>query len=277
MMKTNTFVPMSSVLLLSSSLLLLVLLSVSQGTSAFTVQPLGTHTTLGTNTAAGASTTSLFVDRRHVIETAVVSGVALTTAATVVPPAQAEDGAGKIVEMTIANLDGVEGSTGTIKIQLEPNWAPIGVKRFEDLTSSSFWDGCRFFRVLPGFIAQVGINGDPTVQSKWRSASIRDDPVAVSNTRGTVVFATAGPNTRTSQIFINTREQGNGFLDKQGFSPIGKVIEGMDVVDKLYAGYGEGAPQGRGPNQGLIQAKGNEYLTASYPKLSYISKASFQQ
>lgn len=95
----------------------------------------------------------------------------------------------------------------------------------------------------------------------------------VSNTRGTVTFATAGPGTRTTQIFINTGS--NTFLDRQGFSPIGEVVEGMDVVDKFYSGYGEGAPQGKGPNQGLIQAKGNEYLTKSYPKLSYFSSAKF--
>lgn len=141
--------------------------------------------------------------------------------------------------------------------------------------SNGFYDNCRFFRVLPGFIAQFGINGDPTVMSRWRSSSIPDDPVKVSNTRGTVVFATAGKNTRTTQIFINTRNQGNNFLDGQGFSPFGEVISGMDVVDKLFSGYGEGAPSGKGPNQGLIQAKGNEYLESSYPKLSYISKARF--
>jgi peptidyl-prolyl cis-trans isomerase A (cyclophilin A) len=143
------------------------------------------------------------------------------------------------------------------------------------LTKESFWDGCRFFRVLPGFVSQFGINGDPSVQAKWRSSSIPDDPVKVSNTRGTVVFATAGPNTRTSQIFINTREQGNGFLDKQGFSPFGEVVEGMDIVDRFYSGYGEGAPSGKGPSQAFIQAKGNSYLEASFPKLTYISKGSF--
>lgn len=110
--------------------------------------------------------------------------------------------------------------------------------------------------------------------NKWRSASIPDDPVKVSNARGTVVFATAGPNTRTTQIFINTREQGNAFLDRQGFAPFGVVVEGMDVVDRLYAGYGEGAPGGKGPNQGLIQQKGNAYLASQYPLLSYISKVS---
>ena len=143
----------------------------------------------------------------------------------------------------------------------------------QELVSNGFYDDCRFFRVLPGFISQFGINGDPNVMSKWRSSSIPDDPVKVSNSRGTVVFATAGPNTRTTQIFINTRAEGNAFLDKQGFSPFGVVLEGMDVVDKLYSGYGEGAPGGKGPNQALIQKKGNSYLVESYPNLSYISKA----
>ncbi|KAG7364231.1 cyclophilin type peptidyl-prolyl cis-trans isomerase [Nitzschia inconspicua] len=184
---------------------------------------------------------------------------------------------GNVVEIQVSNLDGNPDSKGTIKIQLKPDWAPRGVARFEDLVSQGFYDNCRFFRVLPGFIAQFGINGDPSVMSKWRSSSIPDDPVKVSNSRGTVVFATAGPNTRTTQIFINTREQGNNFLDKQGFSPFGVVVEGMDVVDKLYAGYGEGAPSGRGPNQGLIQAKGNSYLSEGYPKLSYISKATISK
>jgi len=178
---------------------------------------------------------------------------------------------GKIVEIEVKNLDG--GAAGTIKIQMKPDWAPRGVARFEELVSNGFYDDCRFFRVLPGFISQFGINGDPNVMSKWRSSSIPDDPVKVSNSRGTVVFATAGPNTRTTQIFINTRAEGNAFLDNQGFSPFGVVLEGMDVVDKLYSGYGEGAPSGRGPNQSKIQKLGNSYLVESYPNLSYISKA----
>jgi peptidyl-prolyl cis-trans isomerase A (cyclophilin A) len=182
---------------------------------------------------------------------------------------------GKIVEIQVSNLDG--GSAGTIKIQMKPEWAPRGVARFEELVTNGFYDDCRFFRVLPGFIAQFGINGDPNVMSKWRSSSIPDDPVKVTNSRGTVVFATAGPNTRTTQIFINTRNQGNAFLDKQGFSPFGEVLEGMDIVDKLYAGYGEGAPGGKGPNQALLQKKGNSYLTEGYPSLSYISKATISQ
>lgn len=141
------------------------------------------------------------------------------------------------------------------------------------MTDIGFWDDCRFFRVIPGFIVQFGINGSPEVQKQWRGANLSDDPVRVSNDRGTVVFATAGPNTRTTQLFINTRDQGNSFLDRQGFAPIGKVIEGMDVVDAMYSGYGEGAPQGNGPNQGMIQTQGNSYLSSKYPKLSYIVSA----
>lgn len=98
--------------------------------------------------------------------------------------------------------------------------------KIKELTDLGFWDDCRFFRVLPGFVVQFGINGNPDTQSKWRSANIPDDPVRTSNDRGTVVFATAGSNSRTTQLFINTRDQGNAFLDNQGFSPIGRVIEG---------------------------------------------------
>jgi peptidyl-prolyl cis-trans isomerase A (cyclophilin A) len=157
--------------------------------------------------------------------------------------------------------------------QTAPEWAPKGVARFEELTDVGFWSGCRFFRVLPGFVAQFGINGDPAVQRKWREKAIADDPVKATNERGTVVFATAGPNTRTTQLFVNTRDQGNTFLDSQGFAPIGRVVDGMDVVDLMYAGYGEGAPAGRGPNQGLIQLQGNSYLKEKYNLLSYIVKA----
>lgn len=209
---------------------------------------------------------------------AVVGTVTLASFRSKLQPVNAEEilsSQGRVVQLEIANLEGEEGNTGVVKIKLQPEWAPRGVKRFEELTEQRFFDQCRIFRVLPGFVSQFGINGDPNVQSKWRSNSIPDDPVKVSNSRGTVVFATAGPNTRTSQIFFNTRDQGNGFLDKQGFSPFGQVIEGMDVVDKFYAGYGEGAPSGKGPNQGLIQAKGNSYLESSFPKLSYIKSAKF--
>jgi len=194
--------------------------------------------------------------------------------------AQAEEATtldeGRLIEFEVANLDGVEGQTGKFVIQTRPSWAPIGAKRFEDLVEKDFWKGDRIFRVLPGFVSQFGINGDPTVQSFWRSQSMADDPVRVSNARGTVVFATSGKNTRTTQMFVNTNQKGNSFLDNQGFSPVGEVISGMDVVDRFYSGYGEGAPSGKGPNQGLIQAKGNAYLETAYPKLSYFSSVNFK-
>eukprot|EP00585_Thalassiosira_rotula_P012730 CAMPEP_0196129608 /NCGR_PEP_ID=MMETSP0910-20130528/236_1 /TAXON_ID=49265 /ORGANISM="Thalassiosira rotula, Strain GSO102" /LENGTH=277 /DNA_ID=CAMNT_0041388739 /DNA_START=48 /DNA_END=881 /DNA_ORIENTATION=+ len=186
-----------------------------------------------------------------------------------------EEGGGKLLEFTVNNLDGEEGKTGSFVVRTRPDWAPIGAERFEALAEASFFDGCRAFRVLPGFIVQFGINGDPNVQAKWRSQSLRDDPVKVTNSRGTLVFATAGPNTRTTQLFINLADR-NSFLDKQGFSPMGEVVSGMDVVERFYSGYGEGAPSGKGPNQGLIQAKGNSYLESAYPKLSYFSKVSFK-
>lgn len=178
---------------------------------------------------------------------------------------------GRIITFTVDHLDGNDDATGTFQIQLEPSWAPRGVQRFEELTDIGFWKDIRFFRVIPGFIVQFGISGDPSIQSKWRTKTIPDDVVRVTNGRGTVVFATAGPNTRTTQIFINTREQGNDFLDQQGFAPIGKVVQGMDVIDRIYAGYGEGPPRGNGPNQAKIQLQGNSYLKENYPKLSYIS------
>jgi len=201
----------------------------------------------------------------------IISATTLSLLATTTP-VTAEEPAGRKVELIVSNLEGIEGNTGRIVIQTRPEWSPNGVNRFEELTSVNFFEECRFFRVLPGFIAQFGINGDPALQAKYRN-NIKDDPVKVGNKRGTVVFATAGPNTRTTQLFINMGD--NNFLDKQGFSPIGEVLEGMDVVGKFYAGYGEGYPQGKGPNQGKIQSQGNKYLIPEFPKLSFISKAGF--
>jgi peptidyl-prolyl cis-trans isomerase A (cyclophilin A) len=182
---------------------------------------------------------------------------------------------GNVVELTVSNIAGDPSQSGSIQIQLYPSWAPIGVQRFEDLIDNGFYNNCRFFRVIPGFIVQTGINGNPAVMSQWRTKNIPDDPVKVSNAKGTVVFATAGPNSRTTQFFINTNPDGNGFLDKQGFAPIGKVISGMDLVYQLYGGYGEGAPSGKGPNQARIQLQGNSYLENEYPKLSYIASTRY--
>ena len=124
---------------------------------------------------------------------------------------------------------------------------------------------------LPGFVAQFGINGDPKVATVWDRAGIQDDPVVQGNKRGFLSFATSGPNTRTTQLFINTKD--NRALDRMGFSPFGEVVDGMKVVDELYSGYGEGAPNGGGPDQGRMTREGNEYLQEFFPKLDFIKTA----
>jgi cyclophilin family peptidyl-prolyl cis-trans isomerase len=167
-----------------------------------------------------------------------------------------------------ANLD---TSKGAIVITVHREWAPVGADRFYNLVKNGFYDDVRFFRVIPGFMAQGGMSGDPAIQKIWGRNNINDDPVKQSNKRGFVVFATAGPNTRTTQLFINFGD--NAGLDKQGFSPFGEVTKGMDVVDKIYNGYGEGAPRGKGPDQGRLQAEGNAYLAKDFPKLDYIKTA----
>ncbi len=162
-------------------------------------------------------------------------------------------------------------SKGRFTIQVTRAWAPNGADRFYNLVKNGYYDDCRFFRVLDNFMAQVGLNGNPTIQSAWVAARIQDDPVKESNRRAYVTFATGGPNTRTTQFFINFRDNSN--LDTMGFSPFGRVVSGMDVVDKLYNGYGEGAPRGNGPNQGRIQSEGNVYLNKDFPNLDFIETA----
>lgn len=164
-----------------------------------------------------------------------------------------------------------ETSRGDFVVGVHRDWAPNGADRFKQLVEQSFFDGVRFFRVVSGFMVQFGIHGDPKVSAKWRSANLKDDPVKASNKRGHITFATAGPNTRTTQMFINFRD--NDFLDPQGFSPFGEVLEGMDIVDSLHAGYGEGAPRGKGPDQGRIQAEGNAYLEKDFKLLDFIKTA----
>ena len=165
----------------------------------------------------------------------------------------------------------LETSKGDVVIEVHRDWAPLGADRFYNLVRSGYFDGVRFFRVIPGFMAQFGIHGDPQVAAAWRDATIPDDPVREHNARGTVSFATAGPGTRTTQLFINYSD--NGRLDGMGFSPFGRVVEGLDVVDRLYGGYGEGAPGGRGPDQSTIQAQGNAYLERAFPELDYVKRA----
>ncbi len=153
-------------------------------------------------------------------------------------------------------------SAGDFTVEVTRDWAPRGADRFYNLAKNHFFDGAAFFRYVPNFIVQWGIPANPRVAAVWQNANIPDDPKKVSNTAGTVTFATAGPNTRTTQLFINLRD--NPGLDGQGFTPFGKVTEGMDVVRKLYSGYGES------PDQGRIQAQGKAYLDKNFPKLDTI-------
>ena len=166
-------------------------------------------------------------------------------------------------------------SKGAFVVEVHRDWAPNGADRFYNLVKNGFYDNARFFRVISGFMVQFGINGDPKVSSVWREARIKDDPVKQSNSRGMITFATAGPNTRTTQVFINFGD--NAGLDSQGFAPFGQVVSGMSVVDSLFNGYGEGAPSGQGPNQSRVQQEGNAYLTTQFAKLDFIKKATIEK
>jgi peptidyl-prolyl cis-trans isomerase A (cyclophilin A) len=162
-------------------------------------------------------------------------------------------------------------SQGSFVVEVHRDWAPNGADRIYNLVKAGFYDDTRFFRAIDGFMVQFGISGDPAVNTKWRDADLQDDPVKQSNKRGYVTFAMAGPNTRTTQIFINYKDNGN--LDGMGFSSFGQVTKGMDVVDSLYKGYGEGAPRGMGPDQGRLQQEGNAYLDTSFPKIDRVIRA----
>ena len=158
-----------------------------------------------------------------------------------------------------------ETSRGPFVVQVWRSWAPLGADRFYDLTQQHFFDDSRFFRVVPGFVVQFGLNGDPKVNEPWDAKRLPDDSVRQTNARGTIVFATQGPNTRTHQLFINLAD--NPRLDGMGFAPMGRVVDGMSVVDSLYSGYGES------PDQTLIQTLGNPYLDRTFPKLDRIKTA----
>jgi peptidyl-prolyl cis-trans isomerase A (cyclophilin A) len=164
-------------------------------------------------------------------------------------------------------------SAGAFAIQVTREWAPHGADRFYNLVKNGFYDDARFFRAIAGFMVQFGISGDPNVSKAWRNAQIPVDPVKQSNRRGFITYAMgASPSTRTTQVFINFRNNTN--LDAMGFAPFGEVVApGMDIVDKINTSYGEGAPRGNGPDQGRVQNEGNAYLLKSFPKLDYIRKA----
>ena len=159
-----------------------------------------------------------------------------------------------------------ETTKGDFVVEVTRKWSPLGADHFCKAVRAGFYNDCAFFRVIPGFVAQFGINGDPKVQKKWRDTTIKDDPVVESNKRGTISFAKTGrPNSRTTQLFINYTD--NSQLNEYGFSPFGKVVEGMQVVDSIYSGYREQ------PDQQRIQSAGNAYLKKEFPKLDYIKKA----
>jgi peptidyl-prolyl cis-trans isomerase A (cyclophilin A) len=164
-----------------------------------------------------------------------------------------------------------ETSKGAFTFQAHRAWAPRGVDRLYNLVQSGFFDNTRFFRTVTGFMVQFGVHGDPAVNSAWENLAIPDDSVAESNTRGRMSFAMAGPGTRTTQVFINLVD--NRSLDEMGFAPVGEVVEGMAVIDSLYAGYGDGPPSGFGPDQMRLMREGNAYLEREFPRLDFIRTA----
>jgi len=158
-----------------------------------------------------------------------------------------------------------ETTKGDVIIEVHPEWAPLGAAQFKKAVEEGVYNDAKFFRVVKGFMVQFGIPGDPALAAKWRNNKIKDDKVTQSNQKGLITFATSGPNSRTSQVFINYGD--NKFLDSQGFAPFGVVTTGMDIVESINAEYGET------PDQGRIQAQGNAYLTKSFPNIDGIIKA----
>jgi peptidyl-prolyl cis-trans isomerase A (cyclophilin A) len=167
----------------------------------------------------------------------------------------------------------LDTSRGKVVIEFHRDWAPIGVDHVFALLQTGFYDGIRFFRVTRAYV-QFGINGTPDTNALWSSATLPDDPVKKSNVKGMVSFAHRGANTRTTQLFFNMKD--NKDLDKSGFAPLGKVVEGMDVVEHFYSAYGEMAPRGQGPDPSRIETQGNVYLDAKFPRLDFIKKATIQ-
>jgi len=154
-------------------------------------------------------------------------------------------------------------------VDVDRNLAPVGADRFYDLVKSGYFDDAGFFRVVPGFVVQFGLAADPSLTSQWKNMKLHDDPVRKTNARGTLTFATAGANTRTTQLFVNLGDNAN--LDRMGFAPFGRVIQGLDVFDRINSEYGEE------PDQGMITSRGNDYLHSTFPRLDYIKSARIRQ
>ncbi len=206
------------------------------------------------------------MNRRHILAACLSASIVLLSSAC---------GGKKTAEMKAAPAQykvRLQTTKGDVVILVHREWSPLGADHFYELTTMGFYNGDYFFRALKGFIVQWGINGDPKTNKDWSEISIKDDPPKVSNKIGTVVFAMAGPNSRTTQCFINLGDN-SATLDPQGFTPFGEVIQGMDNVFNLYTGYGEGAPGGAGPSQENIAIDGNPYLEEHFPKLDYIKTA----
>lgn len=165
----------------------------------------------------------------------------------------------------------LETSQGDVRLTVNTEWAPLGAQRFYNLVRAGFYDGARFFRVLPGFAVQFGASGHPAVDSLWSQQSLPDEAPRVINDGGTLAFAMAGPNTRSTQLFFNYRH--NEMLDAQGFAPIGRVVDGAPILYRLYGEYGETAPLGTGPDFGCILENGNGYLAERFPRLDSIARA----
>ena len=167
----------------------------------------------------------------------------------------------------------LETTKGDVIIQVHRDWAPLGADHFYQLVTKGYYDDNAFFRVLKGYIVQFGMNGDPKVTARWNNVPLKDDPHNISNKVGTVTFAkTSRPDSRTTHIFINLDNNGEA-LDADGFTPFGEVISGMENVNNLYAGYGDGPPSGSGPDQEALTHGGNTYLKKDFPSLDYITKA----
>jgi peptidyl-prolyl cis-trans isomerase A (cyclophilin A) len=169
----------------------------------------------------------------------------------------------------------LDTSKGMIDIEVHRDWAPAGAAHLFQLVKSGFYDGDKFYRVVRGFVVQFGINGDPQTNAMWANATLPDDPVKEHNTTGMVTYATRGPNTRSTQLFINLADNRQS-LDGQGFAPIGKVVDGMPVVLDLYSSYGDMAPRGQGPDPMRMAQQGNDYLESHFPRLDFIKKATIQ-
>jgi peptidyl-prolyl cis-trans isomerase A (cyclophilin A) len=220
---------------------------------------------------------------RGLLTLVAVTAVAMATLAQGAPPIQKTAGSSASYDKALLNpatLNAKAPETFDVKfvttegefvVRVHREWAPLGADRCYNLVKHHYFDGAAFFRVLSGFMAQFGLSAYPEVNKAWMNAGIHDEIAKQSNTRGKVSFAMGGPNSRTTQLFINYGN--NSGLDKDKFAPFGEVISGMEVVDKLYSGYGEGAPDGRGPDQSRVTLEGKAYLEKNFPKLTLIKSA----